>query len=138
MKKSALTLKIFLAIVLNDMGDSIAQLFMKKGLTETGITSVHLNNILEFLSRNASSGLVWLGIVIYALGFFIWIIILSRIDLSIAMPVGSTSYVAIPILALIFLNEKISALRWIGILLIVAGIHFVSKSTHSVSERTSS
>lgn len=131
MKKGALTLKVFLVVVMNDMGDSIAQLFMKKGLVQTGINLVNLDNIFEFISRNASSLLVWLGILVYVLNFFLWIIILSRIELSVAMPVGSTSYVIIPLLAMIFLNEKVNLIRWTGILLVMAGIHFVSKSTRS-------
>ena len=75
MKKNNLTLKIFSLIVLNDLGDTLAQLIMKKGLVQTGINSVNFGNIAEFIARNASSVLVWLGILIYTLNFFIWIII---------------------------------------------------------------
>lgn len=130
MGKSPLTLKVFIAIVLNDIGDSLAQLLMKKGLLQTGIGSVNFQNVLEFIFQNSSSGTLWLGIIIYTLNFFIWIIILSRVDLSIALPVGSTSYIITPLLAMIFLHENISLMRWLGILLIVCGIYFVSESAH--------
>ncbi|MCX5678658.1 MAG: EamA family transporter [Candidatus Omnitrophica bacterium] len=128
MKSSGLTLKIFLLIVLNDVGDTIAQLLMKKGLIKTGIDNINFGNIAEFAARNISSPLVWLGIFVFILNFFVWIIILSRVDLSIAMPVGSTSYIFVPIAAMIFLHEHVGILRWAGILLIVLGIHFVSQS----------
>lgn len=128
MKSSGLTLKIFLLIVLNDIGDTIAQLLMKKGLNQTGIDSINFSNIAEFAARNAASPLVWLGIFVFVLNFFLWIAILSRVDLSIAMPVGSTSYIFVPIAAMIFLHENISLLRWAGIVLIVFGIHFVAQS----------
>ena len=131
MKSSGLTLKIFLLIVLNDVGDTIAQLLMKKGLIKTGIDNVNLGNIVEFAARNVSSPLVWLGIFVFIVNFFIWIIILSRVDLSIAMPVGSTSYIFVPIAAMFFLHEHVSVLRWAGIILIVLGIHFVSQSQRS-------
>lgn len=131
MKSSGLTLKIFLLIVLNDIGDTIAQLLMKKGLTQTGIDSVNFGNIAEFSVRNMSSPLVWLGISVFVLNFFVWIVILSRVDLSIAMPVGSTSYIFVPIAAMFFLHEHVSALRWAGIILIALGIHFVSQSRKS-------
>jgi drug/metabolite transporter (DMT)-like permease len=127
-KNNRLTFKIFALIVLNDVIDTIAQFFMKKGLNVTGIDSVTLGNVWEFILRNGSSGLVWLGILIQALNFFVWIVILYKIDLSIAMPVGSTSYIFVPIVAALFLHENVSPLRWLGILLIVMGIHFVSKS----------
>lgn len=128
MKNSALTLKVFLLIVLNDIGDTIAQLLMKKGLNHTGIDTVTMTNVVEFCVKNASSPLLWLGIFIFVLNFFVWIVILSRVDLSIAMPVGSTSYIFVPIVAMIFLHEHVSLMRWAGIILIILGIHYVSQS----------
>ncbi len=128
MKKNHLTLKIFSLIVLNDIVDTIAQLIMKKGLVQTGISPVTLSNIAEFVTRNISSTLVWLGVLIYALNFFIWIIILYKIDLSIAMPVGSTSYIFVPLAAILFLHEYVCPIRWIGILCIILGIHFAAQS----------
>ena len=132
MTKKALTLKVFLAIVMNDISDSLAQLLMKKGLSNTGVDFLHFQNIGDFFSRNASSPLLWLGILIYASNFFIWMIILLKVDLSIALPVGSSSYALIPLLAMIFLKESVPPLRWLGILLIIAGVHFVSKSGRAV------
>lgn len=128
MKENHLTFKIFSLIVLNDIVDTIAQLVMKKGLVATGFNNITLANITEFIANGASSFLLWAGIFIYALNFFIWIVILYKIDLSIAMPVGSTSYIFVPIAAIIFLNEEVSPIRWVGIMCIILGIHFVSRS----------
>lgn len=135
MKTSHLTLKIFFLIVLNDLGDTVAQLIMKKGLIQTGISSVNFCNIAEFTMRNASSVLLWLGVLIYVMNFFIWIVVLYKVDLSIAMPVGSTAFIFVPIAAMIFLHEQVSFLRWIGILFIVLGIHFVAQSKKLKKER---
>jgi len=128
MKKGRLTLTIFALIVLNDMGDTLAQLLMKLGLVQTGMDSVTFGNIIEFCSRNASSLLLWAGIIVQVLNFFTWIVVLYKIDLSIAMPVGSTSYIFIPLTAAIFLHEHVGLMRWAGIVLIILGIHFVSQS----------
>jgi len=128
MKNSNLTLKIFLLIVLNDLVDTIAQLLMKKGLAQTGIDSVNLGNLAEFAVKNASSAFLWLGIFVCALNFFVWIVILYKVDLSIAMPVGSFCYIFVPVCAMIFLRENISLVRWAGIICIVFGIHFVAQS----------
>ena len=134
MKTNGLTLKIFILIVLNDVIDTVAQLFMKKGLIHTGISAVGFGNITEFIARNASSAFVWAGILVYTLNFFVWILILYKIDLSIAMPVGSTSYIFIPIAAVLFLHEHVSPLRWAGVILIILGIHFVSQSKKTPKE----
>jgi drug/metabolite transporter (DMT)-like permease len=134
MKTGHLTLKIFALIVLNDIGESVAQLVMKKGLAHSGIVSVTLGNIAQFVMENISSPLLWLGILIYTLNFFVWIIVLYKIDLSIAMPVGSTSYLFVPVAAVIFLHEHISPLRWLGIMCIILGIHFVCRSKPPLKE----
>lgn len=132
MKQGHLTLKIFALIVLNDIGDTFAQLLMKKGLVQNGISSVQFGNLAEFAMHTASSWLVWLGILVFILNFFIWIVILYRIDLSIAMPVGSTSYFFVPLAAVLFLHEEVSLFRWLGIVLIILGIHLVSQSKRAV------
>ena len=128
MKKRHLTFKILALIILNDLGDTLAQFVMKKGLALTGITSVDFSNIFEFAARNASSPMVWLGVLVFVLNFFVWIVILYKIDLSIAMPVGSFCYIFVPIIAVFFLHEHVGPLRWVGIILIVLGVHFVSQS----------
>ena len=107
--KSHLTLKIFLMIILSDVVDTAAQLIMKKGLTGSPL-------------------LVGIGVLIYVLNFFIWIVILYKVDLSIALPVGSISYVLVPIAAILFLHERVDPLRWAGICCIVLGIFFVAQS----------
>jgi len=132
MRKNHLTIKIILLIVLNDLGDTLAQFLMKKGLISTGIEQVNFGNILDFVTQNAASPLVWAGIIVFILNFLVWIIILFRVDLSIAMPIGSTSYIFVPLVAMIFLGEQVSLLRWIGIGAIILGINFVARSENIV------
>ena len=128
MKKGHLTFKVFALIVLNDLLDSVAQLGMKKGLADTGISAVTFQNLIEFATRSLSSWLIWAGILIYVISFILWLVIIYRIDLSIAMPVGSAAYVFIPLMAIIFLHENVSPLRWLGIAFVILGIHFTSQS----------
>ncbi|MFA6320642.1 MAG: EamA family transporter [Candidatus Omnitrophota bacterium] len=128
MKKGHLTLKVFALIILNDLLDSLAQLAMKKGLADTGITSITFHNVFEFGLQSLSSWFVWAGILIYVISFILWLVIIYRIDLSIAMPVGSAAYVFIPIMAIMFLHEHVSPIRWLGIALVILGIHFTAQS----------
>jgi drug/metabolite transporter (DMT)-like permease len=88
-----------------------------------------VQDMTHVLFGTPSSYLVWIGILMYTFNFFLWILILSKLDLSTAVPVASTNYVILPVLAVIFLHENISVLRWVGIFFIMLGIHFVSKST---------
>ena len=128
MRKNHLTLQIFSLIVLNDMVDTVAQLIMTKGLAHSGISSINFGNFFEFAAKNASSALICLGILVYVLNFFIWIVVLYKVDLSIAMPVGSMSYILVPFAAAFFLREHVGVVSWAGVLCIVLGVHFVSRS----------
>ena len=132
MKKGHLTLKVFALIMLNDILDSVGQLCMKKGSAQTGISIISFHNIIEFGLRSLSSWLIWSGILIYLVSFVLWLIILYRIDLSIAILLGSAAYVFVPIIAIIFLHESVSPLRWVGIAFIIFGIYFISQSKKEI------
>ncbi len=135
MRPRHLTFDVFILIIIDGICNILAQVLMKKGLIATNISQVTLGNMMEFVARNASSALVWAGIFVYALNFFIWIAILYKVDLSIAMPVGSATYIFVPVIAMMLFHEQIGLTRWAGIILIVIGIHFVSRSGRPPAER---
>ncbi|MEI7752746.1 MAG: EamA family transporter [Candidatus Omnitrophota bacterium] len=101
---------------------------MKKGIVGGAMASWNLHDLLSFVTQNAASPLVIAGIILYALNFFLWIIILTKIDLSLAVPLGSTTYVLIPLSAVIFLHERISPMGIAGIFCVILGILILSKS----------
>ena len=132
-KAGGITLKIFLAVFLNDAIDALAQVLMKKGIVGGAVTSWDLHNLLFFVTQNAGSPLVIAGIILYAINFFLWIVILTKIDLSLAVPLGSTTYALIPFSAVIFLHERISMVGIAGILCVILGILILSKSKSPAS-----
>ncbi|MBF0511471.1 MAG: EamA family transporter [Candidatus Omnitrophica bacterium] len=109
-------LKIFLFLILNDLFDTSAQLLMKKG--------IHYS--FDFAHHDCF--FFWVGVSIYIFNFFLWMFILSKINLSVALPLASIGYILIPLASVIFLHEHILPTRWIGLVLIVTGIYFISKS----------
>ncbi len=126
-----LTLKIFLAIFLNDFIDGIAQVFMKKGLVETFDLPFTFQKLIFFIIHNAASPFVWTGIFLYAINFFLWIGILSQVDLGLAVPIGSAVYLMVPAFAVLWLHEKMNFFKCVGIFLIIAGIVLLSQSKSS-------
>ena len=124
-----LTFKIFLLILANEAVDSVSQIFMKKGLPQGDINFLNFQEAARFLSQSAGSHFVWLGVAVYALNFFVWIAILSQLDLSLAVPLTSVNYALLPILAAVFLHEQTGGFRWVGIALIIFGVYLVSGKT---------
>src|SRR5881396_753336 len=70
---------------------------------------------------------VALGIV-FLLGFFVsYLTALSWADLTYVLPASSLGYVLLALIAKYFLHEQITIWRGLGILLISAGVGFVTQ-----------
>jgi drug/metabolite transporter (DMT)-like permease len=72
---------------------------------------------------------VSLGVVLLILWLTSRMTLLSWADLSYVLPVTSVGYVLVALAGRLFLAEQISAKRWAGIALIVAGVALVSLGT---------
>ncbi|OPZ60106.1 MAG: 4-amino-4-deoxy-L-arabinose-phosphoundecaprenol flippase subunit ArnF [Deltaproteobacteria bacterium ADurb.Bin510] len=107
-------LLIILSIILGAAG----QIFLK--LAADGCAE-HTSNLDFYLSLAANHN-TWLGALTYGLSFMLWLKVLARFELSYARPLVGLSYVIVAALSLIVLGERPSALRWLGIGLVTAGV----------------
>lgn len=71
---------------------------------------------------------VFLGILFFCVSSVFWLVVLSRIDLSLAYPLVSVAYVVTAIFSYYVFKEDISLIRWLGILTICLGVFLVSRS----------
>lgn len=62
-------------------------------------------------------------------GFFAWMSILRRHDLSVAVPLSSICYVAIIFLAVLVFREPINGVHAIGLVAIALGIYLLTRSS---------
>ncbi len=117
-------------LVFVDILETCTHLFFKKSaLPESALQIDNLAGALIFLKSVFSSPFLWCGLIMVFLVFIVWSTILSKIDLSVAVAVCSFSYILVPLASIIFLNEKIGILRWLGIVFILIGIIFVASSS---------
>ncbi len=63
-----------------------------------------------------------LALLAYAVSFFGFMALLSIRDVSFAVPATALGYVLETLLARLFLHERLSARRWAGAALVVAGV----------------
>ncbi len=94
-KKGKLTFSVLAMIIMTDVIESFAELFWKKGTLSTGIDDVTFNNFFEFMGKLLGSSGFLAGAGLYIINFFLWITVLSKVDLSVAFPTGSTSYIIV-------------------------------------------
>lgn len=136
MPKRKLTLKIFLFLILSDVLETFHQFcFKKSALFEEDPPLTGFYDLLLFFKVVFSSPFFWIGLLSLIIMFIIWSTILSKIDLSMAVPIASFSYILVALVSILFLHETITLLRWMGIFLILTGVIFVSVSSR-VKEST--
>jgi len=130
MFKKKVTLKILLLLIASDVLETAIHFFFKKSvLTQRGSEVVDLAGALIFLKTIFHSPFLWAGLFTVVVVFIIWSTVLTKIDLSVAVPIASFSYILVPLVAIIFLHEKVTFFRWVGILFILAGVILVSLSS---------
>jgi multidrug transporter EmrE-like cation transporter len=65
---------------------------------------------------------VQVGIACYVLAFVLWMLILDKMELSLAFPLSGMVYVVIMLASALGLHEALSPLHWAGVALIVSGV----------------
>ncbi len=119
-------IKNLLLIIFTVFLNTAGQFMMKAGINRIG--KIDLTRFLEFLPRVVTSGFVLGGFLAYALSAVLWIVILSRAELSWAFPMVSLSYVLTALFSPFLLGESFSLQRFIGILVICAGVFLVGRT----------
>jgi uncharacterized membrane protein len=113
---------------------SIGDSLLSRGMKQVGSISLnHLSDvILAVLNPSVALGILLL------LGFFAsYMTALSWADLTNVLPATSLGYVLLTLIAKFYLHETVTASRWIGVLLISAGVGFVTQGpalTHHPAE----
>jgi len=130
MFKKRVTLKILLLLILSDILETAIHFFFKKSALAQGqFPVISLASAEVFLKATFSSPFLWAGLATVVTVFIIWSMVLSKIDLSVAVPIASFSYILVPLVSIIFLHEQITLLRWLGVFFLLAGVILVSLSS---------
>jgi multidrug transporter EmrE-like cation transporter len=77
---------------------------------------------IGWIESALASPWVRLGILCYVLAFVFWMLILDKMDLSLAFPLSGMVYVVVMTASALGLHETLTPLHWIGVGLIVAGV----------------
>lgn len=107
---------------------TLAQLLLKAGTNAVGLFAFSSANLLPVGWQLISQPLILGGILAYGLSLIVWILALSRIEVSIAYPMVSIGYALTAIAAWQLLGESLSAMRIAGIGVILVGVWIVARS----------
>ncbi len=115
---------IFAGICLN----AVAQLLLKAGTNAVGAIHLTPENWFEIGLKLATQLPIIGGLACYMISVVVWIIGLSRVDVTIAYPLLSLGYIINAIGAWYFLGEVVSAQRILAITVIIIGVILLAKS----------
>ena len=103
----------------------VGQLALKAAMSNVGPLAVG-GSLRGPIFRMATSPGVWLGLAIYGLGTFLWLIALSQVELGYAYPFLSLSYVLILVASWLLFREAMSWWRLGGVAAICVGVYIAA------------
>lgn len=110
------------------------QLTLKSAMEEVGrIGAREVSAAGETIKRAVKEPRLWIGLTLFAVSAIFWLVVLSRVPLSVAYPFVGVSYILIVGFSRFFLNEHVPTLRWIGVFVVALGIAIVGLSFRRVS-----
>jgi drug/metabolite transporter (DMT)-like permease len=118
-------LPLTVIILLNVTG----QYLMKSGMNAVGVIAAVPHTLGGSILRIATNPHVVGGLLCYVASTALWLVVLSRTNLSWAYPIISLGYVLTVLVSCFALGEHVSMQRWLGVVIICVGIFFVATSS---------
>jgi multidrug transporter EmrE-like cation transporter len=123
-----MTWAAFALVLTGVLLNAIAQLALKASVSDTGIINLDLQSLLTSAGSLASNLWLWLGLLCYAISVVVWILALSRVDVSIAYPMLSIGYIVNAVAAWHLFGEPMSLGKVVGIGIIIVGVYVLARS----------
>ena len=118
----------FMLVLAGVLLNAAAQLLLKAGTNAIGSFAFSADNLVPVGIKVASNPFIVGGLGCYAISVVVWIMALSRVEVSLAYPMLSIGYVVNAIAAWYLFGEALSAQRMIGIGTIIIGVFLVARS----------
>ncbi len=123
-----MTLTTFLFILTGVLLNAGAQLLLKAGVRPLGTLTVEWSTLLPTVVQVLGQWPIIAGLACYVLSVGVWIVGLSRVDVSVAYPMLSLGYVVNAAAAWYLFGEVLGPMRLAGMLLILAGVFVMSRA----------
>lgn len=108
--------------------NAAAQLLLKAGAGRVGHFEFAWSNAGPVGWQLATEPAILGGLACYVVSVVVWIMALSRVEVSIAYPMLSIGYVVNAVAAWYLFGEAVSPLRLTGIGIIIVGVYIVARS----------
>lgn len=121
---------IFMLILLGVLLNAAAQIMLKSGMNQIGHFDFNMHNLVPIGFKVMGNAPIISGLAMYVFSVVVWLLVLSRVQVSYAYPMLSIGYVVNALAAYYLFDEPLSSMRVLGIFVIIAGVYLVAKSSH--------
>ena len=118
-----MTAKEFFLLLISILASTSGQLFLKLGALKLG--KVNSSNAISHVLSIITTPELLIGLMCYGVGAITYILLLTRVKLSVASPAASLIYVFSVLLGYFVFQESIPINRVFGLGLIVCGVILV-------------
>ena len=108
------------AVVLGAAG----HLLIKSGVNSASCLASHAHEHLFALIRMP----LLFGILLYLTGTTLWVFAVAHKEISFLYPITALTYVIVAVGGKLMFHESVSALHWLGIVVVVSGIALMQRS----------
>lgn len=123
-----MNLQVILLLVTSISLSSLAQVVLKLGAGSPAAAAVAGGMGARLLAL-LMSPLIMAGLILYGLSAIVWILVLSKVELSFAYPFVGLGFVLTMAVSALFLGEQINAARLAGTVIIAVGAVLVARSS---------
>ena len=118
----------FALVLFGVLLNAAAQLLVKAGTNSIGHFEFSGANLVPIGWKVATQPYILGGLMCYAISVVVWIMALSRVEVSLAYPMLSIGYVVNALAAWYLFGEALTAQRLVGIGTIIVGVFLVARS----------
>lgn len=122
-----MSLITFCLILSGVLLNALAQLLLKAGTNAVGELKLNQAAVVPTVLRVAFEPYILGGLGCYVISLVIWILALSKTEVSVAYPMLSIGYVINAIAATYLFGEMLTDIKLIGLLTIMIGVYLIAR-----------
>jgi multidrug transporter EmrE-like cation transporter len=119
---------IYCLILLGVLLNAMAQLLLKAGMNHIGHFEFSATNLVTVGFKVMATPPIIAGLCAYVASVAVWLLVLSRVQVSYAYPMLSIGYIVNALAAHYFFGESLSMMRVAGIFVIIAGVYLIAQT----------
>ena len=108
--------------------NALAQIFIRQGMLKLGSVSFNMEQIWNMALSVFTNMYLLSGMFSYGISIILWMIVLSKVNVSLAYPFLSVGYVVTAVLAYLIFKEPLTVQKILGIAIICLGVVILTYS----------